>query len=105
MWPIKVGELYILYKTVTGISFEEDSCVIFNNNQALGDGGALYAISDSVVLFQARSTLQFNNNKALGFGGALYSGYGYDIIFKNDCTITFSRNEASQGGAIFTLCQ
>ena len=82
----------------SNIMFGNNCTIMFNNNRA-SQGGAIFALSDTI--FKENSTVQFENNNAT-VGGALHIS---DIIFstKGNTMITFNKNKAVlNGGAIFT---
>ena len=83
------------------ITVKGNSTTICNDNKASGDGGALYINVNSAIKFKGNSKANFNDNIATHFGGALCSKS--NITFEHNCTIIFHHNEATQGGAIFAV--
>ena len=81
----------------SNIMFGNNCTIMFNNNRA-SQGGAIFALSDTV--FKENSTVQFENNNAT-VGGALHIS---NIIFKGNTMITFNKNEAVlNGGALYSF--
>ena len=94
------------YSTIT---FGGYSRVIFKNNEALYDAGAIYndrAIyddGDSNMIFGDSTEVVFTNNRANNDGGAVFIDNS-NITFKEDSTTTFYNNTAkTQGGALCLL--
>ena len=79
--------------------FKENSTVQFENNNATV-GGALH-ISDIIFSAKGNTMITFNKNKAVLNGGALYS-YNCNITMMQSSEINFTKNVAENGGAIFT---
>ena len=81
------------------IVFEGNSNIVFANNHAKINGGALILDDSSLTLNEA-SLIQFKNNHA-EVGGALWSGLEFTFIISGNSVVTFSDNSAiKQGGAI-----
>ena len=94
-------ELYSYYTDVTNAMFEENSTIVFNNNFADNNGGAICFSKLSVITFVegSKSNITFQNNKAAN-GGAIYCDGNSTSIFGENSTVLFSNNEATQGGAV-----
>ena len=71
----------------------------FSGNRASGMGGAIYAVSDSSVLFYGNETT-FLNNSAGGYGGALYVSGSSIIRFNGQETYVLHNTAENDGGAI-----
>lgn len=89
------------------VSFQEGSTVIFTNNKATGDGGAILnatRLTDRTNSFDLTKvdSVTFSNNKATGNGGAVANIEFADVegTFKAN-KATFSTNSAANGGAIY----
>ena len=81
----------------SNIMFGSNCTITFNNNKA-SQGGAIFALSDTV--FKENSTVQFENNNAT-IGGALHIS---NITFKGNTAVTFNNNEAVlNGGALYSF--
>ena len=76
--------------------------MIFNNNKALGDGGAFYMYSNSDITVKDYASIKFNNNKASHYGGALYVRQSSDVTLEETTSVMFYDNTANtDGGALY----
>ena len=89
------------------VSFQEGSTVIFSNNKATGDGGAILnvtTLADRTNSFDLTKvdSVKFEKNTATGNGGAVANIEFIDAdgTFKANNAI-FSENGAANGGAIY----
>ena len=89
------------------VSFQKGSTVIFSNNKATGDGGAILnatTLTDRINSFDLTKvdSVKFEKNKATGNGGAVANIEFADVegTFKAN-KATFSTNSAANGGAIY----
>ena len=86
------------------MTFEGNSTVTFNNNQAYKvSGGAIY-ITHSIVTFKGNSTVHFVSNKGTyGNGGAMSIDTYSKVTLKENSVVTFFKNSAghSSGGALY----
>ncbi len=89
------------------VSFQEGSTVIFSNNKATGDGGAILnatTLTDRINSFDLTKvdSVKFEKNTATGNGGAVANIEFIDAdgTFKANNAI-FSENGAANGGAIY----
>ncbi len=89
------------------VSFQEGSTVIFSNNEATGDGGAILnatTLTDRTNSFDLTKvdSVKFEKNTAKGNGGAVANIEFIDAdgTFKANNAI-FSENGAANGGAIY----
>ena len=100
-----------VFSTYSGyISFEENSNIMFNDNQA-DFGAAIYSTDNSSIVFKDRSTVSFNNH-AVHYCGVLTSASFSNVTFADHTNVTFSANAVSHSihnnyessaGAICTL--
>lgn len=104
--PIAPGGGAILNADGT-VSFQEGSTVIFTNNKATGDGGAILnatTLTDRINSFDLTKvdSVTFSNNNATGNGGAVANIEFADVegTFKAN-NAKFSTNSAANGGAIY----
>ena len=86
------------------ITFQGDvnSTIVFDNNKATQNGGAIYLQKHSEMIFKEVSIVIFQNNEAT-LGGAINCNSNSDITSKRNPNITFSENIAKLGGAIYTI--
>ena len=89
------------------VSFQKGSTVIFSNNKATGDGGAILnatTLTDRINSFDLTKvdSVKFEKNTATGNGGAVANIEFIDAdgTFKANNAI-FSENGAANGGAIY----
>ena len=87
------------YCTVT---FEGYSKVTFDNNAAVGDGGAMYISDHSTVTFEGNSKVTLNNNAARN-GGAMYITHHSTITFEGNSTVTSNNNTAYDNGGVMYI--
>ena len=80
------------------VTFDDNSSVIFNNNEARYIGGAIY-VDSSYIRFQGISTIKFNNNTATLSGGAIATLQHSCVTFTRHSVVMFYSNVASQDGA------
>jgi len=81
------------------IIFNHNSGVTFKDNEAITFGGA------SVVTFNKSSSLVFINNRATVSGGAIYSNQHCSILFNGSISVKFFSNSATNGGALYLASQ
>ena len=79
-----------------------NSTIMFDNNKATQNGGAMYLQKDSNATFEGNPTVKFHNNEAT-LGGAKNCNSNSDISSKGNPKITFSQNGAKLGGAIYIV--
>ena len=99
------GAFYIRYNS--NVTFEENSTISINNNQADISGGALYIRKNSNVLFEGNCTVTIKNNKVtqlpVAYGGAVYIRYNSNVTFEGNSTVTIMNNQAKQDGGAFYI--
>ncbi len=79
--------------------------VVFENNEAVEQGGAIYVRQDYSVSFEDNNSVVFRGNSASD-GGAIYVYYGYNttLRFNGNASLLFENNHAEgKGGAILHL--
>ena len=82
------------------ISFNRNSTVVFSNNMAHRDGGAVFSRSGGDISFNGYSNTEFRDNTAIDNGGAVYSDGG-DVSFNENSNTAFRDNTANDnGGAV-----
>ena len=79
-----------------------NSTVIFDNNKATQNGGAMYLQKVSNVTFEEAPIVEFYNNEAT-LGGAINCNSNSNITSKGNPSIIFSQNSAKLGGAIYIV--
>ena len=85
----------------TDILFTECATVIFNNNSAINQGGALSSVSNGIdINFTDNSTMTFLNNTAEE-GGAVH--FDHEIVFQGNTNVIFVDNKATHGGLYILL--
>ena len=83
------------------IEFKEFVNAKFDNNDA-ERGGAIFLMASTTIVKNC-STIMFKNNTASQDGGAIYIADQSQLIFIGGANVTFSHNRASDyGGAIFS---
>ena len=83
------------------IEFKEFINAHFNNNNAVRGGAIFLMASDSI--FKNYSTIMFKNNMASQDGGAIYIADDSQVRLTEGSNVTFYHNRASDyGGAIFS---
>ena len=80
------------------LTIKGDTHVIFHNNSASDNGGALYGGDNCTIAIKEKSTIIFNNNRAMGDGGAVYINTNSAILFKGNSVIKFKNNKVSSYG-------
>ena len=96
------GAVYI--DSLSTITCEENSLVIFTNNYANKDnGGAVYINDYSTITFAGNCTATFNNNGASSNGGVMYIDLGSTITFEENSSVTFNMNKAYTSGGAFSI--
>ena len=84
---------------ISNVVFMGNTMVIFENNEAELNGGALYT-DNSCIIVQRNSTVAFITNSAEN-GGALFA-YSSTLLVSGYSNVTFYKNNAAQdGGAIY----
>ena len=78
------------------------SIVIFNENKASQNGGAIYLYDMCHTIFMENSTLNFSNNNARNNGGVIFSSQHSEIAFKENTKASFKNNKADNGGIFYT---
>ena len=73
--------------------------VLFKGNVADESGGVLFTNNSNVVFHN--SDMIFSNNKALNNGGALHIQNNSSVTFKGSCTVAIKSNQAISGGGIY----
>ena len=84
------GAVYF-QSAMSTISFNRNSIVIFSDNMANYDGGAVYSSSD--ISFNGNSNTEFRENTAINNGGAM-------LVYDNSVIICIN-NKARQHGGVF----
>ena len=82
---------------------KENSTVVFNNNQASADGGAIYFNNQINVLLENSSTVTLSSNTADNYGGAIYSTITQTARYFNISEIKYSDNRAGVAGNLFYI--
>ncbi|XP_065909024.1 probable outer membrane protein pmp6 [Dysidea avara] len=92
------GGVITMRSTMQPISFKEHCTVLFNNNRATDQGGALFSLLGSAgsVEFTGNSSVMFYNNRA-ETGGAVSA----NTVYQGNANVTFVHNRARYGGAIY----
>ena len=83
--------------------FKNFSTIMFKNNTALHDGGAIYIAKQSQFTFMEGSNVTFYHNRASDYGGAIYSEMDNSkMIFGNSSNVPFLHNSAgTTGNAVY----
>ena len=93
------GAVYFVEDSGSEISFNRNSTVVFSDNMANHDGGAVYSYGD--ISFNGNCNTEFRDNTANSNGGAVFS-YG-DISFNGNSNTEFRDNTANDnGGAVYS---
>ena len=93
-----------VYVSQSFVKFANNSVVIFNNNRAIGNGGAIYLTDRLTVTFDHGSSIRFVHNTANRYGGALYSDVqhgGLSKIILNTTGINLTSNRALIGNSVY----
>ena len=89
-----------IFSIVSEIKFKNCSIVMFKNNAASQDGGAIYVSDESHLTFLEGSNVTFYHNRAGDYGGAIYSEMGNgNITFADSSNVTFLNNSAETTGS------
>ena len=89
-----------IFSIVSEIKFKNCSIVMFKNNAASQDGGAIYVSDESHLTFVEGSNVTFYHNRASDYGGAIYSEMGNgNITFADSSNVTFLNNSAETTGS------
>ncbi|XP_065896008.1 uncharacterized protein [Dysidea avara] len=86
----------------SAVIFTDDSTTTFSNNKASKNGGALYAYDNCTVALKNNSRVSFVSNIAATDGGAAYFDAKANVILNEATMSTFIGNSANNGGAVFT---
>ena len=101
------GATYIKGHNIA-VTFKGNSSVIFNDNEAKGDGGAIHIgdYSKAIVTFMGNSKVSFSNNKASEDGGVLFISRitNSPFTFGENSKINFNNNSANNGGVVYSYC-
>ena len=83
--------------------FKNFSTIMFKNNTASQDGGAIYIAKQSQLTFMEGSNVTFYHNRAGDYGGAIYSEMDNSkMIFGNSSNVPFLHNSAgTTGNAVY----
>ena len=92
----------IYLENYSSVGFRGNCTVIFIDNIAAYDGGAIHSQSNSSITFEGNSRVSFSNNSGSN-GGGIYSQGSCSITFKGNTEVSFSYNTATEGGAIYIL--
>ena len=92
----------------SSVTFEQNSCVEFNDNKATN--GTIYSKASSKVTFKATCLVKFDGNSAIQHGSAIHSFDNSHVIFKGKSSVTLSNNVISSndildpwlGGTVFS---
>ena len=86
------------------LKFANDSAVMFNNNRAIRNGGAMHFSNNFTATFDYGSSITFSNNIANRYGGAIYSELRDNVYSKmsfNTTGINFTGNTALIGDSVY----
>ncbi|XP_065908921.1 uncharacterized protein [Dysidea avara] len=86
------------------LKFANNSVVMFNNNRAIRNGGAMYISNNFTTTFDYGSSITFSNNIANRYGGAIYSELrdnAYSKMLLNTTGINFTGNTALIGDSVY----
>ncbi|XP_065896009.1 uncharacterized protein [Dysidea avara] len=86
----------------SAVIFTDDSTTTFSNNKASKNGGALYAYDNCTVALKNNSRVSFVSNITATDGGAAYFDAKANVILNEAIMSTFIGNSANNGGAVFT---
>ena len=74
--------------------------LIFKNNTASQDGGAIYIADQSQITFMEGANVTFSHNKASDYGGAIYCKMiNSKITFGNSANVSFLHNSVRTTGS------
>ena len=92
------GAIYLMASTSI---YKMYSIIMFKNNIALQDGGAIYIAYQSWLTIMGSSNVTFFNNRASDYGGAIYGEVANRriITFGNSTKILFLENGADTAGS------
>ena len=102
------GTLYLFDKSV--LTFGGNSNVMYSNNTALQQGGAVYSAQhsktvftgSSVNIFSGSSSVTFTRNTAMQQGGAVCLFYNAAAAIQDNSNVTCSNSTAMQhGGGVY----
>ena len=98
-----------IYTVISNITVTDNSKVLFTDNRALQDGGAMFLDKHYRVIFTGNAEIIFNFNTATDYGGAIYSRVDQSVINFNITNMHFDNNHArTAGSSVFinvpTLC-
>ena len=97
---INGGAMHIVHKSIA--KFEENTNLRFANNKA-NLGGSTY-IKSSQILIQGNVSVIFTNNTALKDGGAMYLNEHSNFTYHSNSNVDFYYNTAKDyGGAVYVL--
>ena len=88
-----------IYTAVSNIAINDNSKLIFTDNIALQDGGALFLDKQFKVTLTDDAEITFSYNKATDYGGAIYSRVDQSVINFNITDIYFDNNHARTAGS------
>ena len=88
-----------IFLTLSTTLYKQYSIIIFKNNTASQDGGAIYIGDQSHLTFMTDSNVTFSHNMASDYGGAMYSEMIGSTIEFNSSNILFHDNNAGTTGS------
>ena len=80
-------------------TFKNFSTIMFKNNTASQDGGAIHIGDESRLIIMQDSNVTFSHNRANDYGGAMYNEG--KINFHNSTNISFLHNSANIGCSVY----
>ena len=93
------GAAFSVYNA--SITFKGNSIVVFYDNQAKGNGGAICFFVKSLMVITENSSVAFDNNRAQ-VGGAIHFSNQSNYTINDHSLVSFSCNSAvKSGGSIF----
>ena len=84
---------------MSNIAITDNSKLIFTDNIALQDGGALFLDKQFKVTLTDDAEITFSYNKATDYGGAIYSRVDQSVINFNITDMYFDNNHARTAGS------
>ena len=87
-----------IFSEASEVLFKNNSFVIFKENKALQDGGAVYLSDQSNLTFMRGCNITFSDNVASDYGGAMYADMVKGKINFNTTNILFHHNTAGAAG-------
>ena len=85
------------------VSIAGYATVMFHDNRATRDGGALYTIDNNIITIKDHCLVHFGDNEVEQYGGAVHCDTHSHITLKGNALVNFTKNIAKYGGAISVL--